>query len=426
MTRERLTMSFYIDKKRERNGEVTLQCRVSFRKKSKTFSTGLKVPIVGWDAKKQSHTKRSERSKVINQQIDSWKSKLIVAKDELLKREVYFTVEDLVQEARGRLSTTQFMTEVYDNYVKENKEPYVEQGRLSKALLIKHRRTLSALKSYISEKYQRQDVDLRQVDYGFIIGFKTFLVTSENLAHNTALKHMQRLREVFLYCSSNGWVVKDPFKSFKFRFEPVDRSFLTQTELDSIESYVPPSESLERVKDVFLFSCYTGLSYSDIKKLEMKDIQNSGGFPVIEIKRQKTNIESYIPLIPKAQLLLSKYQFCIERTTENKALPVRSNQKINAFLKQLMELCEITKPITFHCARHTFATMMLSSAEWKVSMESVSKMLGHKNLTTTQLYGRVQKERVDSEMRKFMNGDNKENKGKGKDREDPDAGLIPA
>ena len=402
MNRERLTMSFYIDMKRERNGEAILQCRVSFRNKAKTFSTGLKIPVQGWDAKRQIHTKRSERAKVINQQIDSWKSKVLVAKDELLKRESYFSVEDIISKSRGGLANVLFLSSVYENYVKEHKEPYVKSGKLSKALLNKHKRTIGALKDYTLEKYKRKDIDLRMVDYSFLAGFKTHLVTHENLCTNTALKHMQRLREVFLFCSSNGWISKDPFKSFKFRFEDVDRAYLNESELKTVEEFNPPNQSLQLAKDVFLFACYTGLSYSDIKKLTMANIRLKDGEPKLHCSRQKTKVESYIPLLPGARTILRRYELCPERTLENRALPVRSNQKSNAYLKVLMDLCGIPKEITFHCARHTFATLMLTKG---VSMDSVSRMLGHKNLRTTQIYGRILNERVDLEMKRFMDSE---------------------
>lgn len=385
-----------------------MQCRVSFRGKTKTFSTGLKIPAAGWHPKRQEMTTRSERAKVINERIDAWRSKVVVARDELLQERPYFSVDEIVLQARGALSQTKFLHEVYEAYINEHKKPLVEKGKLSKSLLIKHSRTLKALQQYIRQGGGMEDIDLRMVDYAFLAGLKTHLVTQENLCTNTALKHMQRLREVFLFCSSNGWITKDPFKSFKFRFEEVDRAYLNETELKTVEEFNPPNQSLQLTKDVFLFACYTGLAYSDIKKLKMSEIRLNGNQPVVHCKRQKTKVESYIPLLPMAQAILRRYEFCVERTLENKALPIRSNQKSNSYLKVLMDLCGISKEITFHCARHTFATLMLTKG---VSMDSVSRMLGHKNLRTTQIYGRILNERVDSEMGRFMSEDKKDEEG---------------
>ena len=149
--------------------------------------------------------------------------------------------------------------------------------------------------------------------------FFTFLQTEENLSNNTAQKNMQRFRELFLFCSSNGWITRDPFIQFKIKFKEVDREYLSKDELQVLENFVPESLSLKKMKDILLFACYTGLSYADIKKLKMSNFHNNGTEVALIIQRKKTNVESYIPLLPEALEILNNYNFCPERTIENRA-----------------------------------------------------------------------------------------------------------
>jgi len=195
------------------------------------------------------------------------------------------------------------------------------------------------------------------------------------------------------------WLDKDPFRNFKLRYIRNERDYLTERELDLIEETSFMTIGLNRVKDVFLFSCYTGLSYIDIKELHPNQIligidRNQW----IHTKRVKTNEPVKIPLLPRAKGILAKYGEEMERT--GKLLPVYSNQKTNKNLKEIAKACGIHKNITFHVARHTFATTVTLSNG--VPIETVSKLLGHTKLSTTQIYARVLQKKVGEDMQNLM------------------------
>lgn len=395
MNRERLTVSFFINSGRAINGYARLQCRTTFRGLQKTFSTGINVPIEEWNGKLQVVAGRSKRAKTLNDCIQNWEHNVISARDELISERQFFDTGDIINRARGASSDVRFLIDTYQKYIETHKLPFVESGDLSKTLLLKHKRTQSALASYCLHEFERKDIDIRRIDHAFVKGLFVFLRTEENFQHNTGLKHMQRVREILKFCSSNGWINKNPFNDFRFRFKVVDRPFLTEEELDLLLAYNPSNSSLKNVLDVFLLACYTGLSYTDIRSLRVSNITLEKDTAVIKIKRKKTGVESYIPLLPEATNIIQKYHLHPERIADGKVVPVRSNQKTNAYLKVLLDSVGISKPITFHCARHTFATYILNK---NVSQEVVAELLGHKDLRSTRIYAKMLRKRVHNEL----------------------------
>ena len=187
---------------------------------------------------------------------------------------------------------------------------------------------------------------------------------------------------------ANNWVKKDPFYSWKAEWKKVQRDVLTEAELRSLIELQLESKSLEQVRDIFVFCCFTGLAYVDVKKLSNNHIVNGiEGKRWIKIKRAKTDSLSSVPLLPIAEKILLKYKDHSQSLLTTKLLPVISNQKTNAYLKEIASTCRIKKKLTFHLARHTFATTVTLSNG--ISIESVSKMLGHQSLKTTQIYAKV-------------------------------------
>ncbi len=215
------------------------------------------------------------------------------------------------------------------------------------------------------------------------------------------MKHLERLMKITNLALKMEWLEKDPFRNFKLRYNRNERDYLTERELDLIEGTSFMTIGLNRVKDVFLFSCYTGLSYTDLKELStrqlLKDIK---GNPWIHTKRAKTNESVKIPLLPKAREILEKYADEKKKEIDGKLLPVYSNQKTNKYLKYIAKSCGIHKNITFHVARHTFATTVTLSNG--VPIETVSKLLGHTKLSTTQIYARVLQKKVGEDMEHLM------------------------
>lgn len=212
------------------------------------------------------------------------------------------------------------------------------------------------------------------------------------------MKHMERLKKMSRLAVRLDWITKDPFENYKLRFEKTEREYLTKRELRLIEETTFTKDGVEKCKDVFLFSCYTGLSYIDVKALNPDHLlKGVDGNDWLFTKRIKTDEKLKIPLLPRAKEIIKKYEDSAERRITKVLLPVYSNQKVNYYLKEICKACGINKKVTFHTARHTFATTVTLSNG--VPIETVSKMLGHTKLTTTQIYARVLEKKVGDDMR---------------------------
>ncbi len=255
-------------------------------------------------------------------------------------------------------------------------------------------------RAFIRWRYGTDDIDIKCLDFEFVTDLAFWLKTQRNCAHNTTMKYISNLKKIINGCIRKGWLPKDPFPGFKTTRLEVDRQALTQAELDRINSKVFPTDRLNIVRDIFLFSCYTGLAYADVKKLKRPEIAPGvdGSFWIFT-NRQKTDTSSRIPLLPPALAIVEKYRDYPTCSDLGFVLPVLSNQKMNAHLKEIADCCGITKNLTFHIARHTFATTITLSNG--VPIESVSKMLGHRNLKTTQQYAKVLDRKISDDMQQL-------------------------
>jgi integrase len=211
------------------------------------------------------------------------------------------------------------------------------------------------------------------------------------------MNYIKQLKKVIHQAIAYGYIDRDPFTEFKTSYQDPNRAYLTQQEVDAIEAKEIKIYRLRLVRDIFLFMCYTGLSYSDLAKLTPEDISTGidGGRWIIN-ERNKTGNRFSIPLLPKALAILDRYANHPECSVNNTILPMRSNQKLNSYLTEIADICEIQKNITCHIARHTFATTITLTNG--VPIETVSKMLGHKNLQTTQIYSKVIDKKISSDM----------------------------
>lgn len=258
--------------------------------------------------------------------------------------------------------------------------------------------SLTHTRNFIAWKYKVADVDINKLNYEFISSYAFYLKSIRNCNHNSTMKYLTNFKKIVLICLKSGWLNKDPFIGFKFSKHEVERPFLTDLELKEIAAKEFPARRLNYVKDIFLFSCYTGLAYVDVKKLKRSEISvGIDGDKWIFTRRQKTDTPSRIPILPVAEQLMNKYKDHQECVIHDNLLPVLSNQKMNAYLKEIADTCGITKNLTFHIARHTFATTVTLNNG--VPIETVSKMLGHKNLRTTQHYAKILDLKVSEDMK---------------------------
>jgi len=217
---------------------------------------------------------------------------------------------------------------------------------------------------------------------------KFWLRTQRKCANNSAVKYMKNFQKITNICLANDWILKNPFSNYKSKLNAVVPDFLTEEQLETIKNKKFKSERLSAVRDIFLFCCFTGLAYIDVKGLTWDYISTGlDGTRWIKINRTKTKVEASIPLLPMAEEIIAKYTEHPKCVYENTVLPVLSNQKMNEYLKEITAVCELETDITFHTARHTFATTVTLNNG--VPLETVSKMLGHTNVRMTQHYAKV-------------------------------------
>lgn len=289
---------------------------------------------------------------------------------------------------KNKIKTT--FVEFYDKYLEDIKAQ-VGAGK-SIALYHKYSAARSHFVNFLHAKYGRKDLMPGELMHLIIHDFEIYLKTVVSLKSNSATKTLKFFKTVVIFAQKCGVMTHDPFLNHHFHLEPVDRGFLTDEEIQRIMQKDFEIPRLEMVRDVFIFSCFCGLAYIDVVHLTQENIITLDNRPWIIINRQKTNVQSNIPLLEIPQMILDKYK---GKTKDNRLLPVLSNQKINAYLKEIADLCGIKKRLSYHLARHTFATMLLSKG---VPIESVSKMLGHTNIKTTQIYARITNKKIEQDM----------------------------
>ncbi len=289
---------------------------------------------------------------------------------------------------KNKVKTT--FVEFYDKYLEDIKAQ-VGAGK-SIALYHKYSAARSHFVNFLHAKYGRKDLMPGELTHLIIHDFEIYLKTVVSLKSNSATKTLKFFKTVVIFAQKCGVMTHDPFLNHHFHLEPVDRGFLTDEEIQRIMQKDFEIPRLEMVRDVFIFSCFCGLAYIDVVHLTQENIITLDNRPWIIINRQKTNVQSNIPLLEIPQMILDKYK---GKTKDNRLLPVLSNQKINAYLKEIADLCGIKKRLSYHLARHTFATMLLSKG---VPIESVSKMLGHTNIKTTQIYARITNKKIEQDM----------------------------
>ncbi|MGV3686908.1 MAG: phage integrase SAM-like domain-containing protein [Daejeonella sp.] len=259
------------------------------------------------------------------------------------------------------------------------------------------------LVKFIQKQFKAADLYLDELDYKFIYDFETFLRNHKPIDHqkpmnnNGVMKHIIRVKKMVHLAIRLEWISKDPFANYKLKILKVNREHLSEKELATMESKVFEIDRIDMIRDLFVFCCYTGLTYVDVINLKHDNIvEASDGETWVRTCRQKTDIPVNTPLLPKAVAILKKYKGNPRAAITNTVFPVVSNQKVNAYLKEIASICGITKNITFHLARHTFATTVTLSNG--VPIETVSKMLGHTKIATTQIYAKVLEKKISEDM----------------------------
>ena len=280
---------------------------------------------------------------------------------------------------------------VFDKFLEDIKQ------RVGKTIGADSLQKYSVLRRHFAEflmyKYSRKDIGLNEFTPAVVQDFHLYMSTVAGCAYNTSVKKVKTLKTITIYAQKRVFLLHDPFVNLHFHMEPVDRGFLTDEEILRVANKDLGIQRLELVRDIFIFSCFTGLAYIDVSNLTPDHIVTMDDKQWIMTKRQKTSVETNVLLLDIPRAIIAKYSHKTYR--DGKLFPILTNQKTNSYLKEIADLCGIKKKLTFHLARHTFATMSLSKG---VPIESVSKMLGHTNIRTTQIYARITNKKIEHDM----------------------------
>ena len=389
---------FWVNKNRLKNGKAPLSVRITVNGKRVELSAQREVSLLEWDARAQMVTGRTQEAKEINNHLAMLKARLLNCHGKLEVRGATVTAETLKNEFTGVVEKPRLLLPIIQQHNDDIKKLIGKD--YSKATWIKYNTTQKHITEFLKWKYKLSDIGLKELNFEFITDFEFYLKSEKSIDVNTNAKYIKNLKKIIKECVCKDWLQKDPFMAYKVKAKKTEREFLTDLELQSIQEKYFTIERLNQVKDIFVFSCYTGLAYIDVFNLTTNNISlGIDGEKWIFTHRQKTETASRIPLLPPALAILDKYANHPQANNNSKLLPVPSNQKTNAYLKEIAACCGITKELTFHVARHTFATTVTLTNG--VPIESVSKMLGHKKLQTTQHYAKILDKKVSHDMNKL-------------------------
>lgn len=391
------TTLFWVNKSRNKDNSARLYLRITLDQKRVNISLKQELDLNLWDHKRKQMKGRSQHAQTINTYMDHVKSELLGIYQDLKSQDKAITPRTIKTNFLGKNQNKHSLCSLF-NYFNEKMSQ-----KLAKKTKGHYKTSQKYLLSYISSEYKTEDIYLKDLDYSFLIGFEHFLRCynprhyQSSLANNAVMKHIQRLRRMTRLAYEMEWLERDPFIKFKPKLEKRQRDFLTGIELKGIEYLNLKIKRLAVVRDLFVFSCYTGVSYSDIRSLGEENLFTGiNGKEWLRGKRNKNGNPYEIPLLPKALEILNNYKMDPRTEITKKLLPTISNQKLNSYLKEIQDLAEIKKNLTFHMSRHTFATTVTLSNG--VPIETVSKMLGHTKLSTTQIYAKVIEEKVSHDM----------------------------
>jgi integrase len=353
-------------------------------------------PKERWNSKAGMAIGNKEDAQQLNEYLDAVKVKVIQAKMKLLEDGKSLSADSIRKVLLGKSEDNQFLLQLFKKH-NEQMEALVGKD-FAPGTLERYRTSFDHTRSFILWKYGKEDIELKKLDYEFISDFEYWFKSVRNCSHNTTVKYLANMKKIVLGCVKRGWLARDPFMNYKMVKKEVHREALNEAELTKISKRVFSIDRLNQIRDLFLFSCFTGLAYADVKNLKKNQlVVGIDGEKWLVINRQKTNTPTRLPLLPEALKILKRYENHTAVSSSDKVLPIPSNQKTNAYLKEIADLCEIKKDLTFHIARHTFATTVTLANG--VSLETVSKMLGHKSLAQTQHYAKILDTKVSEEMR---------------------------
>jgi site-specific recombinase XerD len=379
---------FYLkEPKRYKSGPVPVYLRITIDCQRSEIAVGRDIEPNLWDLEKRRAKGTKEAARQLNNHLDTIQSKVKEVHTQMIATGDEITARNLKDNYLGINAQSRMLVEIFLEHNVEM-ESLIGNG-FSDNTLRTFKSSLKHITEYLQVKYKVSDISIRKVDQAFIKNYDTFLRTKHHKCTPiSADKYVKHLKKIILLSLGNRWITENPFMHYKSTAKPTPRTFLTNDELSVIIKKKFTVERLKQVRDIFIFCCYTGLAYVDVQKLNPNEIGiGDDGKRWIFTNRHKTNTPVHLPLLPEAQDIIEQYKHHPVCVCKSIVLPVFTNQRMNCYLKEIADLCGIKKWLTFHMARHTFATTITLSNG--VPIETVSKMLGHTNIKTTQHYAKV-------------------------------------
>jgi len=398
MQRATFKVLFYVKHTKQlKDGSLPIFVRITVNNSRLEFGLQRSVGVGQWDSDKGQAKGKTKQILELNTYLETVKTNLYIKKRELEETGAYVTADSIRSAYMGVEEKTHTVIEVFREHNERCK--LLVNIDFAPATIVKYRTSLKHLEYFIKNKMHRKDLSLQEVNASFIKDFEIYLKTEGGCANNSAVKHLVNLKKIIRSTVANGWLKVDPFANISFKLDEVDLDFLDEKELEMLINREFAIERIQQVKDVYIFCCFTGLAFVDVQSLCPQDIIDNDGRIWIKKKRQKTKNWCHIPLLRPALDILEKYKdhpLCVKRGL---LLPVLTNQKMNSYLKEIADLTGIEKNLSTHTARHTFATTVTLGNQ--VSMDVVSKMLGHSSLNMTKRYARVMDDLIEKDMNKL-------------------------
>ena len=391
-----LSLLFFIKKSKLNSaGMTSIFLRITLDGHRCEFSVHRKVHLDKWNSRTQSVLGNSAEAQEINRYLSGITNEIYSIQQNFEREDVSYSAYDMRDVLLGKDKTKKMLLEIFQEH--NDKVESLIGKDFAAGTAERYRTCKKHVADFIKKKYKKNDIPVKDVDHKFITGLEYYLKTTRKCAHNSAIKYITNFKKIIRIAHANDWIDKDPFWHWKAKLKIVEREFLTEEEIQKIIKLEFRMERLDQVRDIFIFCCFTGLAYADVKKLNRGDIVlGADGEEWVKTKRSKTDTRSNIPILPIAKVIVEKYKDYELLKEKDLVLPVLSNQKMNAYIKEIATLAGITKNLTFHLARHTFATTVTLTNG--VPIESVSKMLGHTNLKTTQHYAKILDMKVSKDM----------------------------
>ncbi len=391
-----ISVRFFARKSRAISDLIPLTMRIGLNRQRISISTKIRVKGSEWSVKEGRLMSISRLSKKINDQLDGFRVKAFDCQRALMNEGKPITLENIKAKWLGTSTEKSVMLmEVFAQHNQRVKD--LVNKEFSPLTLDRYETSFRHTTAFMKWKYGINDIDVKLLKYEFITDYEFRLKSVRNCDHNTSMKYLSNFKKIVYICIKNGWVSSDPFVGFKLAKREIEKPFLVEEELNRIANKEFAIPRTRQVRDIFIFCCYTGLAYADVEKLTRDEIATGiDGEKWIWTNRQKTSSATRVPLLPAALEILDRCKEDPQCALKGRLLPVLSNQKMNSYLREIADLCGITKRMTFHTARHTFATTVTLSNG--VPIETVGRMLGHRNLKTTQHYAKILDRKVSEDM----------------------------